>query len=168
MNKTFKSFIYIVACISVFFALVKIYNNTEPALNSASVFEWKKVVNIYFPNSSMGSNEDCNKVFPVSRPVINAETFGPGALEELLAGPNGADKGNDYFTSINSGVMVQKFEVIDSVAYVDFNSRLNEGVGGSCRVSSIRAQIEKTLSDLPDIDSVVISVDGKTEGILEP
>ena len=73
-----------------------------------------------------------------------------------------------YFTSLNDGILLQKFEIIDKVAYIDFSSQFNEGVAGSCRVQSIMAQIENTLNTLPDINSVVISVDGQTEGILEP
>ena len=64
--------------------------------------------------------------------------------------------------------MIQKFEIKNKVAYVDFNSNLNKGVGGSCKVIAIKSQIENTLNNLPDIDSVVISVNGKTDGILEP
>jgi hypothetical protein len=51
---------------------------------------------------------------------------------------------------------------------VDFGSSFNRGVAGSCRVAAIKAQIETTLNNLPDIDSVVISVNGQTKGILEP
>ena len=64
--------------------------------------------------------------------------------------------------------MLQRFEIVNKVAYIDFNTRFNEGVGGSCRVMGIRAEIENTLNSLPDIDATVISVGGQTEGILEP
>ena len=135
--------------------------------NSASAFEWQKQVSVYFGNENMGSSEDCSKVFPISRTIINAETLGPGALEALLLGVSEQDKTSGYFTSLNDGVLLQKFEIKDKVAYIDFNQRFSE-VGGSCTVIAIKSQIENTLNTLPDIDSVVISVNGKTEGILEP
>jgi spore germination protein GerM len=54
------------------------------------------------------------------------------------------------------------------VARVDFDEQLNYQVGGSCRVMAIRAQIEQTLKQFSTVDSVIISVNGQTEGILEP
>lgn len=162
----FKYFLYIIICATVIFGLVKVFNGSSP--NSANAFEWEKQINIYFGNSKMGSSEDCSKVFPVSRTILNAETFGPGALEALLNGVSEKEKGAGYFTSLNDGILLQKFEIKDKVAYIDFDSRFNEGMGGSCRVTNIKSQIETTLNSLPDIDSVVLSVNGKTEGILEP
>lgn len=167
MKKTIKSFLYIIACAAVFIILIKVFDSSSPS-NSASAFEWEKQVSVYFGNSQMGSSEDCSKVFPVSRTILNAETFGPGATEALLEGVAAAEEKAGYFSSLNDGVLIQKFEIKDGVAYVDFSPQFNEGVAGSCRVQAITAQIENTLNALPDIDSVVISVDGETEGILEP
>jgi predicted rRNA methylase YqxC with S4 and FtsJ domains len=39
---------------------------------------------------------------------------------------------------------------------------------GNTKKGIVKAQIEKTLTDLSDIDNVVISINGQTEGILEP
>lgn len=136
--------------------------------NFANALDWKTHVNVYFSNSKMGSSEDCSKVFPLSRTVPNAETLGPGAIEALLKGVSPDEKGEGYFTSVNDKVLIQKFEIKDKVAYVDFSSRFNEGMGGSCRVQAIKSEIGTTLKNLSDIASVVISVNGKTEGILEP
>lgn len=167
MRKTFKSFLYIVACAAIFLILVKVYDGSLPS-NSASAFEWEKSVNIYVGNSERGSSEDCAKVFPLARTIINAENLGPGSLEALLKGVSEKEKSDGYFTSLNEEVLIQGFEVVEKVAYVDFSSKFNEGVGGSCKVTSIKSQIENTLNNLPNIDSVVISVNGETEGILEP
>jgi len=167
MLKAFKYFLYILICVFVFIILAKIYG---AAFQSKTVdgFEWEKEVSIYLSNGKMGSDDDCTSVFPLSRKVINAETLGPGALEALLNGPTAEDEASGYSSSINDGVLIQKFEILDKVAYVDFDTRFNEGMGGSCRVQAIKSQIESTLNALPDIDSVVISVNGETEGILEP
>lgn len=148
------------------FILAEAFYSSYP--KPASAMEWEKRVNVYFSNSKMGSSEDCSKVFALSRTVPNAETLGPGALEALLKGVSETEKGIGYFTSINDKVLLQKFEIKDKVAYVDFNSRLNEGVAGSCKVTAIKAQIENTLNNLPDIDSTIISVNGVTKGVLEP
>ena len=167
MNKKLKYFLYVIICVLIVFAFVKIFGGSFQ-INSANAFEWEKPVNVYFSNEAWGSNEDCAKVFPVSRTIINAETFGPGALEALLNGVSEKEKAGGYFTSLNDKILLQKFEIKDKVAYIDFNYRFNEGVAGSCKVTAIKAQIENTLNNLPDIDSVVISVNGETKGILEP
>lgn len=157
---------YIIICALVLFAMVRVFNGSSS--NSANAFEWEKQVTVYFGNKEMGSSEDCSKVFPVSRVILNAETFGPGALEALLNGVSEEEKTTGYFNSLNSGILLQKFEIKNKVAYIDFNSRFNEGIGGSCRITNIKSQIETTLNNLPDIDSVVLSINGQTEGILEP
>jgi len=167
MRKAFKSFFYIIACAAVFVVLINFYNKSFSS-STAAAFEWEKQVNVYFSNSKMGSDGDCSKVFPVSRTIINAETLGPGSLEALLKGPSDTEKESGYFTNLNEEILLQRFEIVNKVAYIDFNTRFNEGVGGSCRVMGIRAEIENTLNSLPDIDATVISVGGQTEGILEP
>jgi spore germination protein GerM len=166
MNNVLKYILYAVICATVWFAFVKIFGSSTP--NSVSAFEWEKQVKVYFGNSKMGSDEDCSKVFPLARTILNAETFGPGALEVLLKGVTPKEKQIGYFTSINDKVLVQKFEIKNRVAYIDFNSRFSEKVAGSCKVTAIKSQIEKTLTSLPDISSVIISVNGQTKGILEP
>lgn len=167
MSKPLKYFLYIVICIFVFIILAKIYDATFQS-KTVDGFEWEKEVSVYLSNSKMGSDNDCALVFPLSRKVINAETLGPGALEALLNGPTAEDEASGYSSAINDGVLIQKFEILNKVAHVDFDARFSEGMGGSCRVQAIRSQIESTLNALPDIDSVVISVNSETEGILEP
>ena len=168
MQKRTKYLLAGAVSVIVFFSFVKVFDGSLFS-NSAIAFEWQKNVEVYFGNENMGSAEDCTKVFPVTRTILNAETFGPGALEALLKGiTEEGEKTGGYFTSINDRVLIQKFEIKDKVAYVDLSSRFNEGVAGSCRVTAIKAQIETTLNNLPDIDSVVLSVNGQTEGILEP
>ena len=166
MRKELKYFTYLLACLAIFLVFVKIFGGSISP-NSVSAFEWQKQVNVYFGSKDMGSPEDCSRVFPVARTILNAETLGPGSLEVLLKGVSETEKTAGYYTSINDKVLLQKFEVKNKVAYVDFNARFSE-VGGSCNVQAIKAQIEKTLNNLPDITSVVISVNGQTEGILEP
>lgn len=166
MTKISKSFLYIIGSAIVILVLLKSYGGSLVS-NSATAFEWQKQVAVYFGNETKGSSEDCAKVFPVSRTILNAETFGPGALEALLNGVGEGEQMKGYFTSINSEVLIQKFEIKNKVAYVDFNARFGE-VGGSCTVIAIKSQIENTLNNLTDIDSVVMSVNGQTEGILEP
>ena len=64
--------------------------------------------------------------------------------------------------------MAQKIEVNDGVAKVDFSKQMEFEMGGSCRVGLIRLQVEETLKQFPEIKQVIISVDGRTEDILQP
>jgi len=125
-------------------------------------------VKIYFNNSEMDPEFSCNKVFAVNRRIVRTAGVAQAALKELFAGPTEAEKAEGYFTSINEGVEVQKIVIENGMAKVEFNEALEAGVGGSCRVSAIRAQIEETLKQFLTIDSVVISINGRTEDILQP
>jgi hypothetical protein len=164
--KYLPHFLFALLGFAVIFGLFKFFGQSTP--KPAMAFEWEKTVSIYFGNTGLGSSKDCSKVFPVERKILNAETFGPGALEALLLGPAQIEKTAGYFTSLNEGVVFKTFEIKDGVAFVDFDANFNEGVAGSCRIQNLKAQIETTLNNLPDIDSVVLSVNGQTEGILEP
>lgn len=166
MSKTLKSFFYIIACAFIFLVLINTYVNSSSP-QKATAFEWQKKVKVYFVDVKKAETSSCEADVALDRTVLNAETLGPGAIEALLKGL--IDKeGTMYSTSINPGTLLQKFEVKNGVAYADFNSTLNKDVAGSCTVIAIKSQIENTLIALPDIDSVVISINGETEGILEP
>jgi spore germination protein GerM len=54
------------------------------------------------------------------------------------------------------------------VARADFSEGLQQGIGGSMRVLGIRQQIEATLTTIPGIKSVILSIEGETEGVLQP
>lgn len=126
------------------------------------------VVKAYFNNSNMDPEASCNKVFAVERQVPKTEAVARAALEELLKGPTQAEKNQSYFTSINSGVKIQSLKIENETAYVDFDSQLEYQVGGSCRVSAIRAEITETLKQFSTVKNVIISINGRTEDILQP
>jgi spore germination protein GerM len=71
-------------------------------------------------------------------------------------------------TIIPSGTKLNSLIIKNGVATVDFNTKLTDGVAGSCKVGAIRAQIEETLKQFPTITDVTISVNGVSEGILQP
>ena len=122
----------------------------------------------FFGNTTKGSNEDCSKVFPATRYVAKTEAVASVALGELLKGLTENEKEVGSFTSINEGVKIQKLSIENGVASVDFSKALDESIGGSCRVANIRAQIENTLLQFPTVKEVIISVDGRSEDILQP
>jgi hypothetical protein len=125
-------------------------------------------VKVYFNNNKLDPEISCNKVFPVEREIIKTTAVARAALEELLKGPSNKDGADGFTTSINYGVKIQKLTIEGGVAKVDFDEQLQQGVGGSCRVSAIRSQITQTLKQFPSVKNVIISVNGETETILQP
>jgi len=125
-------------------------------------------VKAFFNNGKLDPEFSCNKVFPVEREIPKIQAVGRATLEELLKGPADAEKNNGYFTSINPGVKIQSLTIENGIAKVDFDEQLEFQVGGSCKVAAIRAQITETLKQFPTVNSVVISINGRTEDILQP
>lgn len=126
-------------------------------------------VKVFFSSSKLNPELiDCSLVFPVQREIEKTAAVGRAALNELFKGTTEQEEDAGYFTNINEGVEIQSLSIKNKVAYVDLNSKLQEGVGGSCKVSAIRSQITETLKQFSTVDSVVISIDGQSEDILQP
>ena len=119
----------------------------------------------YGPDSSMGA---CENVFAAERRSPKTLSAGRNATEELLKGPTPEEEKSGYFTSINSGVKLNSISIENGTARVDFDPELEKAVGGSCRVLAIRTQITRTLLQFPSVKNVVISINGRTEDILQP
>lgn len=125
-------------------------------------------INVFFNNSDLDPEFSCNKVFPVKRVVPKTSAIARVAIEELLKGPTQNETNDKFFTSINSNVKIQKLTIENGVAKIDFDEQIEFQVGGSCRVSAIRSQITETLKQFSSVKQVIISVNGRTEDILQP
>jgi len=125
-------------------------------------------VRVYFNNNKMDPEFSCNKVFPLERTIAKTEAPARVAILYLLEGVTEDEKNNGYFTSINSGVKIQRLTIENGVAKIDFDEQMEYQMGGSCRVSAIRAQITETLKQFSTVEEVIISVNGRTEDILQP
>ena len=126
------------------------------------------VVKVFFNNNKIDPEFSCNKVFPVEREISKTEAVARAAIEELLKGPTSKEKSEGFFTSINPGVKIQKLTIEDGVVKIDFDEQLEFQVGGSCRVAAIRAEISQTLKQFPTVKEVIISINNRTEDILQP
>lgn len=111
---------------------------------------------------------DCTQVVRFPRTITKTSQFVYTSLVELLKGPNDDEKKQGAETFIPSGVEINSFHQTGDTGYVDLNQALQQGVAGSCRVQGIRAQIEGTLKQFLGLNNVVISIDGQTNGILQP
>jgi len=130
--------------------------------------EYMSVV-AYFGSSVENPNSaDCTQVYPLERIVEMEKPPYEVAIRLLLQGPSDKEKKDGYYTSLNKDVTLKSLSLKGDVAYVEFDAALNKGVAGSCRVAAIRSEITKTLQQFPAIKDVVISVDGRTDDILQP
>lgn len=125
-------------------------------------------VKVYFMNNKLDPEITCGKVFPVERVIPKTQAVAKAAIEELLKGPSDNERYMQYTTQLNDDIVLNKITILEGVATVDFNSKLDEGVGGSCRVGLIRKQIEETLKQFNSVKDVVISIEGNSEEILQP
>lgn len=126
-------------------------------------------VKVFFNNSQMDPEFSCNKVFAIERKIAKTEAPARKALELLLEGAlTFAEQEQGFGSSINPGVKIQRLTIENGAANVDFDEQMQFQVGGSCRVSAIRAQITETLKQFPTVDNVIISINGRTEDILQP
>ena len=127
------------------------------------------MVQVYFGNHGMAvdAKGDCEVVFPVARTVPPTKGPARAALEALLAGPTPEEEAQGYFTGIDAGVRVRGLIIKNGIATADFSEEL-ERAGDSCQMSAIRAQIDASLRQFPTVQSVRISIVGRTKNILQP
>jgi spore germination protein GerM len=125
-------------------------------------------VKIFLCNSIHDPGFSGNQVFASERQIPKTQAVARAALKELLNGVTEEEKSQGFFSNINPGVKIQKISIEDGIARVDFNEQLEFQVAGSARVGAIRAQIIQTLKQFPTINEVVISINGKTDDILQP
>lgn len=164
MNKFLVILVIILIAIIGFFAVQKYL----PKEGTQTPEKELIIVKVFFNNSNLDPEFSCNKVFPVEREIPKTQAVARAALEELLKGSTETEKSEGFFTSINPGVKIQKLVIENRTAKVEFDEQLEFHVGGSCRVAAIRAQITETLKQFPTVNEVVISIDGRTEDILQP
>ncbi|OGY42441.1 MAG: hypothetical protein A2Y67_00150 [Candidatus Buchananbacteria bacterium RBG_13_39_9] len=127
------------------------------------------VVKVFFGNEKKNPGAmDCSLVYPVERKIAKTQTIALASLNELIKGPTEEEKNQGYYSNINTWTTVNKVTIKDSAAYADFANSLEDQVGGSCRVAAIASQIRETLKQFPTVKNVVISINGRTEDILQP
>lgn len=128
----------------------------------------KMKVKVFFMNNIQDPTVSCDKVFPVEREIIRTQAVARAALDELLNGVLVEEAQKGFSTSINPNVKILSLGIENGIARVDFNDQLEKGVGGSCRVLAIRSQIIETLKQFNTVNDVIISINGRTEDILQP
>jgi hypothetical protein len=143
-------------------------NDDQMSVPVSLVSSEKMTVNVYFNNSKLDPEITCEKVFPVKREIPKTQAVAMAALEELIKGPTDKEKQDGYSTTVDYKTKIQSLVVDDKgIAKVDFNESF-EPNGGSCYVSVLRHQVTETLKQFSTIKDVIISINGRTEDILQP
>jgi hypothetical protein len=143
--------------------------DNAPPSEPAPVTESPMAIQVFFSNDVFDPGiMECNRTYPVTRTIAKTLSVGRAALDELLKGPTSEEKADGYLTSLNDGVRINSLTITDGVAHVDFDARLEENAGGSCRVAAIRSQIANTLKQFPTVNEVIIGVEGRVEDALQP
>ncbi len=166
--------------------LILWYGNVYQNERDEQVSETEVLVKVFFSNTEFDPQTlNCDKTYPAYRMAELSQKINVGAFVEvssseelakkiyyavngLLTGVTKEEEKEGYFSSINPLARINKIRVEGGTAYADFSRELNEGAAGSCKVSAIRSQIENTLKQFPEINKVVISVNGDSETILQP
>ena len=125
------------------------------------------VIKVYLPKT-VTTETSCATVYPFDRTIPKTETIAQAAITALLAGPTAEETSTGYTSLIPDGVQLNSLSIQNGVARADFNETLNEGSAGSCRVTTIRAQITQTLKQFSTVQDVVISVNGNVDTTLQP
>ena len=89
-----------------------------------------------------------------------AGTPARAAMEALLAGPTSADTAAGLGTAIPEGTKLLGLTVADDRAVVDLSSQFGSG-GGSLSMQARVAQVVYTLTQFPNVRSVVFEMEGK-------
>ena len=123
------------------------------------------IINVFYQKDP-GNN--CEAVVGLIKNIdTRYNTDEVNALVTLSLGLSSEEISQGYTTSIPTGTRLRNLEIKSGIATADFNAPLNQD-GGSCNMSARRAQITATLMQFPDIEQVIITVDGNPETALQP
>jgi germination protein M len=99
---------------------------------------------------------------PIVRPIERTRAVGRAALEELLAGPTGAERDGPMRlgSAIPGGTLLLGLDIADGLATVDLSREFESG-GGSASMFGRLAQVVYTLTQFPTVDRVAFRLDGR-------
>ncbi|HLC99362.1 MAG TPA: Gmad2 immunoglobulin-like domain-containing protein [Patescibacteria group bacterium] len=156
------------AVIEVFANSPKDGKEIDKVTRNVTIDPGLRALEIYFSNSKASPEAICETTVPAIRSIVKVEKIGTETLQELLKGPTDEEKALGFATNISPETKLQSFTIEGTEGRPDFSADLDKGVAGSCRVQSIASQIKNTLMQFSTLKTVRISIEGRTEGILQP
>lgn len=113
-------------------------------------------VSVFLPRATFDMG-DCVTTYPSERRIAFSATPRT-AIDELLKGITPQETAKGFVTSLLPETSLRSLTIIDGVAHVEFDNLFpQEPLAETCRVQSIRSQIEHTLMQFSSIRGVVIS-----------
>ena len=166
-----KNFILLLVLVGLLFLGYRYYqkNNMPANKNSPSVTETPKetvyTYKLYFNNTIKDPNLiDCSLVYEIERKSLNPIT--PDfVMRELIKGLTPEETKLGFVTAIPKKCELNFVTVENEKATVDFKPFQ---IAGSCATSAFTAQVKQTMLALSTIKEVVITIQGKSEEILQP
>ncbi len=134
---------------------------TVSSKNEEAVSE-KTAVNVWF----LQFNEKTEKIslVPAKRTVSSASVL-KETMQALFAGPTSYESGRDIITALPTGMKPGNVKIQNRTAWVDLPSALEYGADGDILMNRID-QIVYTATQFDDVDSVMITIDGKRKSSL--
>lgn len=144
------------------------YLNLTPSSSSQQTM----VVEVYFGNTTLNPNlQDCRQVHPVERNIPKTLDVARVALEELFKGPTEEERNQGYVSwfSEKTKNILKSVKVENNIAYVDLKDirQIIPNISTSCGSAEFLAEVETTLKQFPDINRVIIAIDGKPSTFYE-
>ena len=138
--------------------------SSTPAASSSATAATTRRITIYLVRKV-----DPGEIYvAVSREVPATPAIGRAAIEALLRGPTPEERDQGLESPVPAGTALLGLRIDQAVAYADFNRALLAHSGGPAREKSIARVISLTLEQFPTVREVVISVEGRTQGITQP
>lgn len=140
----------------------KFLKNVQPS-NNVSEFNQYKIkkemkVLLYFVRYL--EKEDRLKLVPVERTIEQSDTPLKDTINLLLKGPTPAEEMQNIISVFPANVKLLSAEVKNGIAYLNFNSNIEIGVGVSTMMARLY-QIVYTATQFESVKGVQILIDGK-------
>jgi spore germination protein GerM len=101
-------------------------------------------------------------LFKVDRTLSNSDTPLSDTIKRLLNGPSSSEESRKISSMFLANTKLRNARVSGGVAYLDFNSEVESGVGRSMLQARLY-QIVYTATQFPNIQSVKILINGKSK-----
>lgn len=101
---------------------------------------------------------------PVVR-TVNAHTPVKSALEELAKGPTANEEKKGLVNAVPSTLKVIDVSIINNIAFINFNSALEEGAAGNILMNRLD-QIVYTATQFDNVEGIHILVNGQRKRFL--
>ncbi len=122
----------------------------------------EKSVKLYF----IRLNENNEKFYlsTVRRNVDESRYFSE-TMNKLIQGPSGYEKKMGYLSAVPGDLRIRNIRLNNRTAFIDFNSAIEHDATGNILINRLD-QIVYTATQFPEVDSVVVTINGRARDSL--